>query len=70
MDLKKTINDTECDLAVIGTPIDLWSIIVIKHPAVQVGKLLNEHHHYLDKYLDISTEKINKLLGERSHLRW
>ena len=28
-----------------------------------VGKLLNKHHHYLDKYLGISTEKINKMLS-------
>ncbi|MDP8321426.1 MAG: cyclic 2,3-diphosphoglycerate synthase [Candidatus Stygibacter australis] len=41
-DLETTINDTECDLVVIGTPIDLRRIINIKHPAVQVGYELQE----------------------------
>ena len=41
-DLEKTINDTVCDLVVIGTPIDLRRIINIKHPAVQVGYELQE----------------------------
>ena len=41
-DLETTINNTVCDLVVIGTPIDLRRIINIKHPAVQVGYELQE----------------------------
>ncbi len=41
-DLETTINDTICDLVIIGTPIDLRRIIKIKHPAVQVGYELQE----------------------------
>lgn len=35
-DLEKTINNTECDVVIIGTPIDLRRIINIKHPSVRV----------------------------------
>jgi len=41
-DLEKTINKTDCDVVVIGTPIDLRRIVNIKHPAVQVGYDLQE----------------------------
>ncbi|MEA2104945.1 MAG: cyclic 2,3-diphosphoglycerate synthase [Candidatus Cloacimonadota bacterium] len=41
-DLEKTINAAECDVVVIGTPIDLKRIIKINKPAVQVGYELQE----------------------------
>jgi len=41
-DLEATINATECDLVVIGTPIDLRRIIKINKPAVQVRYELQE----------------------------
>lgn len=41
-DLETTINNTECDVVVIGTPIDLRRIIKINKPAVQVGYELQE----------------------------
>ena len=34
--LEETINDTPCDLVVIGTPIDLTRILKIKHPMQRV----------------------------------
>jgi predicted GTPase len=44
-DLEATINATECDLVVIGTPIDLRRIININKPAVQVKYELQEIGH-------------------------
>ena len=44
-DLEETINNTECDVVVIGTPIDLRRIIKINKPAVQVGYSLQEIGH-------------------------
>ena len=41
-DLEATINNTECDLVIIGTPIDLRRIIDIKHPSVRVTYDLEE----------------------------
>ncbi len=41
-DLEKTINATECDAVVIGTPIDLRRVIKIDKPAVRVGYNLQE----------------------------
>lgn len=41
-DLETTINNTECDLVVIGTPIDLRRIANIKHPSVRVTYDLQE----------------------------
>ncbi|MEA3310522.1 MAG: cyclic 2,3-diphosphoglycerate synthase [Chloroflexota bacterium] len=35
--LEETINNTPCDLVVIGTPIDLTRILKIKHPMQRVG---------------------------------
>ncbi len=35
-DLEKTIANTECDVVIIGTPIDLRRIIDIKQPSVRV----------------------------------
>jgi len=35
-ELKKTIDDTPCDIVVIGTPIDLRRIISIKQPTIRV----------------------------------
>lgn len=41
-DLEATINNTECDLVIIGTPIDLRRIIDIQHPSVRVTYDLEE----------------------------
>jgi len=41
-DLEKTINTADCDVVVIGTPIDLRRIININKPAVQVSYKLQE----------------------------
>lgn len=41
-DLEATINNTDCDAVVIGTPIDLNRIIKINKPTVKVGYNLQE----------------------------
>ena len=41
-DLEATITKTDCDLVVIGTPIDLRRIITIDHPSVRVTYDLQE----------------------------
>ncbi|NHJ03281.1 MAG: GTPase [Candidatus Heimdallarchaeota archaeon] len=41
-ELEKTINAIECDLVVIGTPIDLTRIVNIKHDSVRVKYDLQE----------------------------
>ncbi|MBN2611377.1 MAG: hypothetical protein JXB00_07470 [Bacteroidales bacterium] len=41
-DLEKTINNTPCDVVVIGTPIDLNRIIKINKPTVKVNYELQE----------------------------
>jgi predicted GTPase len=41
-DLEATIDATQCDVVVIGTPIDLGAIIAIHKPAVRVGYELEE----------------------------
>ncbi len=41
-DLEKTINGTDCDSVVIGTPIDLGRIIKINKPSTKVGYDLQE----------------------------
>lgn len=41
-DLEQTINAVDCDVVVIGTPIDLRKVINIKKPAVRVAYNLQE----------------------------
>ena len=41
-DLEATINKTECDLVIIGTPIDLRKLIKIDKPALRVTYELQE----------------------------
>jgi predicted GTPase len=41
-DLEDTINKTDCDLVIIGTPIDLRRIVNISHPNVRVTYELQE----------------------------
>jgi predicted GTPase len=41
-DLEKTINAVDCDVVVIGTPIDLTRIVTIDKPTVRVGYELQE----------------------------
>ena len=44
-DLEETIANTECDVVIIGTPIDLRRIINIKQPSVRVTYSLQEIGH-------------------------
>ena len=44
-DLETTINNTECDAVIIGTPIDLNRIIKIKKPSTRVYYNLQEIGH-------------------------
>jgi predicted GTPase len=44
-ELEKTINSIDCDLVVIGTPIDLGRLINIKHESVRVKYDLQEIGH-------------------------
>jgi predicted GTPase len=41
-DLETTINNTDCDVVIIGTPVDLRRIITIEHPTVRVIYELQE----------------------------
>lgn len=41
-DLEKTINQTECDVVVIGTPIDLRKLVKLNKPAMRVTYELQE----------------------------
>ena len=41
-DLEATINSVDCDVVLIGTPIDLSKIIKINKPAVRVQYHLEE----------------------------
>ncbi len=41
-DLEETINRTECDLVVVGTPIDLRKLVKLNKPAVRVTYELQE----------------------------
>ncbi|MBC8284284.1 MAG: GTPase, partial [Nitrospinae bacterium] len=41
-DLEQTINDSDCDCVVIGTPIDLTRVINIQKPSVRVTYDLEE----------------------------
>ena len=42
VDLERTINDTECDAVIVGTPIDLTKLIHINKSAVRVIYELQE----------------------------
>ena len=44
-DLEETIANTECDVVIVGTPIDLRRIINIKQPSVRVTYSLQEIGH-------------------------
>jgi len=52
-DLEKTINAVECDVVVIGTPIDLNRIVKIEKPTVRVSYELQE----------IGSPNLNELLA-------
>ncbi len=41
-ELEQTINSADCDLVIIGTPVDLRRIMTITHPAVRVQYELEE----------------------------
>lgn len=59
-DLEETINQTECDAVIIGTPIDLSRIIDIKKPHTRVHYELDEvNSQNLDEALVNFTEKFN-----------
>ena len=52
-DLETTINNTDCQGVIIGTPIDLRRIINIKHPSTRVTYDLKEKGHpALDEILN------------------
>ncbi len=42
LDLEATINNTDCDSVVIGTPIDLKRVIKINKPSTRVNYDLQE----------------------------
>ncbi len=54
-DLEETINRTDCDVVVIGTPIDLRRVIKINKPATRVKYYLKE----------LSSPKIEDILREK-----
>ncbi|MGB8781269.1 MAG: cyclic 2,3-diphosphoglycerate synthase [Candidatus Bathyarchaeia archaeon] len=61
-ELKETIDRTPCDVVVIGTPIDLRRVIVIKQPTVRVKyelKVLGpvSLEHVLDEFIERSVKK-------------
>jgi predicted GTPase len=60
MDLEATINNTECDGVVIGTPIDLSRIINIEKPFTRVYYNLEEigHPNLTDVLQDFMRDKI------------
>ncbi|MGM0667728.1 MAG: GTPase, partial [Bacteroidota bacterium] len=59
-DLETTINNTECDSVVIGTPIDLNRIINIKKPNTRVYYDLQEiGHPNLTEVIDDFVKKHN-----------
>ena len=41
-DLEETINQTNCEAVVIGTPIDLRRVVNLKHPSTRVNYHLEE----------------------------
>ncbi len=54
-DLETTINNTPCDLVIVGTPIDLRRVLKVKHPMDRVRYELQE----------IGTPMLERLLKER-----
>ncbi len=44
-DLSETINNTDCDLVIIATPVDLAKIMEIRHPHVRIRYSLQEIGH-------------------------
>jgi predicted GTPase len=60
-ELKETIDRTPCDVVVIGTPIDLRRVIIIKQPTVRVKyelKVLGpvSLEHVLDEFIERSVK--------------
>jgi predicted GTPase len=41
-DLEKTINAVDCDVVLVGTPIDLTRLVKINKPSLRVGYALDE----------------------------
>jgi predicted GTPase len=59
-DLEKTINNTDCDSVIIGTPIDLNRIVKIKKPNTRVYYDLQEiGHPNLDEVINDFVKKHN-----------
>lgn len=61
-ELKKTIDDTPCDVVVIGTPIDLRRVVKINQPSVRVKyelKVLGpvSLEHILDEFIKKSVKR-------------
>ncbi len=57
-DLEKTINDTDCDLVMFATPIDLAALITINKPTVRVRY----------EYQDNSTPTLEEIMVRRLNL--
>ncbi len=55
-DLEETINATDCDSVIIGTPIDLGRLLKINKPSTRV-------QYDLQEIGDITIEKILKQKG-------
>lgn len=60
-DLEETINNTECDSVVIGTPIDLSRIININKPVTRV-------YYDLDEKSDLNLEKVLEEFVQKHNL--
>jgi len=55
LELQETINNTECDVVVAGTPIDLNRVMKVNKPIVRVHYELCEiGHPTLEEYIDQS----------------
>jgi predicted GTPase len=62
LDLEKTINDTDCDSVVIGTPIDLGRLIKIKHPNTRVS------YNFKEKGYDQLNTLLENFIEEKVNL--
>lgn len=59
-DLEATINNTDCDSVIIGTPIDLSRVINIKKPYTRVYYELDEiNSPNLNEIIDEFVKKFN-----------
>ena len=57
-ELEETINSTECDLVIIGTPIDLRKVIDINKPAIRVKYDLKEKNKSLKEVINDKKDQL------------